>query len=800
MSITTQKQLREMNDALLVSSVHQHELTEIAEKATAEARESEARYRALFDLGPVAVYACDVSGVVHDFNSRAVELWGRQPGSRETEARFCGSLKMFRPDGSLMPHDQCPMAEVASGKVSGVRDSEVVIERPDGSRVTVVVNIRQLKNERGEVTGAINCFYDVTERKRAETSIARLAAIVESSDDAIISKDLNGTIKSWNRGAERLFGYAAEEVIGKSVTLLIPPDHVDEEAGILERLRRGESVEHYETVRRRKDGSLLDISLTISPIRDAQGRVIGASKVARDITEHRRMEAAVLDSEVRYRRLFTTAMDGIIVLDAHNGRIIDANAYMCGLLGLEAAELRGKELWEIGLFKDIEENKAAFQRLQQDRFLRYDHLPIQNRRGESIAVEFVSNVYQEGPRLVAQCNVRNISDRVAMEKKITEQTQALADESRRKDEFLAMLSHELRNPLAPIRSAAHLLRLQERGSENPIQAQAREISERQVTNLTRLVRDLLEISRVVTGRIRLDRHTVDMNEIVRHAVETSRPLIEQRRHQLTINLCSQPVWVYADATRMEEVLTNLLNNAAKYTPDGGKIEVDCQHHQNHALLRIRDNGVGIDEKLLPRIFELFTQADRSLDRAAGGLGIGLSLAHRLVGLHGGTIEANSEGLGRGSEFIVKLPIVPEPAAPGEGEPAASEPTAHASTDDSPRVLVVDDNTDSCMMLAYFLREKGYGVQTAHTGPDAVRVATQWRPDIALLDIGLPGLDGYEVARRLRADRALKHTRLVALTGYGSDSDIRLAREAGFDAHLLKPFELDEVERMFATPK
>jgi PAS domain S-box-containing protein len=646
-----------------------------------------------------------------------------------------------------------------------------------------------------------------------------LRVTLSSIGDGVITTDRHGKVATLNPVAQKLTGWTQAQAVGHPLEHVFHIVNQETRAQVenpaLRALRDGIIVGlANHTVLISKDGTERHIDDSAAPIQNDKGEIAGAVLVFRDITERYVKDQALRDSEMRYRRLFQAAKDGVLILDAQTGRITDANAFMGGLVGIDAHELLGKELHEIGLFGDTEASKLAFKELQQNKYIRYEHLPLQNQLGQTVEVEVVANVYHEDRTLVAQCNVRDISQRVAMEKQIQEQAEALAEESRRKDEFLAMLSHELRNPLASIRSAVHLLRsLEPAGSENIIQHQAHEIMERQVANLTKIISDLMEVSRVVSGRIRLRLQTLDLNQVVRHAVETAAPLFEARKHEVDLHLSTGhegeggEIWANVDPTRLEEVLINLLNNAAKYTPDGGKIEVWCErpHGTNHAQVRVRDNGVGIDADMLRggRIFDLFTQADRSLDRSEGGLGIGLSLAHRLVELHGGTIEAHSPPVGAdagvaGSEFIVRLPMVPPPRASGP-----KEAEGDASKRDGLRVLIVDDNADLVLMLSSALRRQGYSVQSAHTGPDGLNVALQWRPDVLLLDIGLPGLDGYEVARRLRRDPQLGSAggrmRLIALTGYGRASDLELAREAGFDGHLVKPVDFKDLEKMLTVP-
>ena len=331
-----------MRDGALLYQTAILDLTE-RKRAEEAIRQSEERYRTLFNLGPVAVYSIDTSGVIQDFNRHAAELWGREPALGDTDERFCGSFKMFRPDGSFMPHDQCPMAEVVSGKISAVHDAEVLIERPDGSRVTVIVNIRPLKNDRGEVTGAINCFYDITERKRAEAAAMRLAALVRSSRDAVVAKDLNGIITDWNQGAQRIFGYKPKEIIGKSILTLIPREHQFEESDILRRIRRGESIDHFETIRRRRDGRLIEVSLTISPIRDLQGKIVGVSKIARDITERKISERRLTEQT----RLLDLTNDAIFISEMRNALLFGTVERKKELYGYSAEEAFGKVAREL---------------------------------------------------------------------------------------------------------------------------------------------------------------------------------------------------------------------------------------------------------------------------------------------------------------------------------------------------------------------------------------------------------------------------------------------------------------------
>ena len=378
-----------------------------------------------------------------------------------------------------------------------------------------------------------------------------------------------------------------------------------------------------------------------------------------------------------------------------------------------------------------------------------------------------------------------------LERRVRERTQALEHADRRKDEFLASLAHELRNPLAPIRSAAEVL-LHERG-DGGTGARAREVIVRQVEHMSRLIDDLLDVSRITNDKLVLQTDAIDLGTVVTAAVETSRPLIEERRHRFSVALPAGPVALDADPARLAQVLSNLLTNAAKYTPQGGDICLAVERRARDVLIVVRDNGIGIAPELLPRVFDLFTQGDAAPDRAGGGLGIGLTLARRLIEMHGGTLEGRSEGPGRGAEFAIRLPI-------GTGVPglASAVPDPPGDTPPSRRILVVDDNEDAAAMLSAMLGTWDQNTRIAHDGLTAIEVAREFRPEIVLLDIGLPRIDGYETARRLRAEPWASGLVIIAVTGWGQDADLERSRLAGFDHHLVKPVNPRQLRALVAT--
>lgn len=513
---------------------------------------------------------------------------------------------------------------------------------------------------------AIQCnIRNITERKLAEQKLAYFSAIVNASQDAIIGKNLDFIITSWNKSAERLYGYTAEEAIGQSIGILQEADQTDDLPSLLVKVTQAEPIENYPTIRRCKDGTLVNVSLTISPIQDTSGQIIGVSTIARNITEA-----------------------------------------------------------------------------------------------------------------------------VRMERQLQEQAKQLADEARRKDEFLAILAHELRNPLAPIHTGIDVLQ-----TFPPDVEQAKEVLDmmaEQAHNLVRLIDDLLDVSRVTRGKMELKRQRVALTTIITNAIQTAESLIQTKGHEFIVTQ-GGGMYVHGDPTRLTQIVANLLNNAAKYTHAGGKILLTTERVDGEVAIRVKDNGTGIDSNMLPHIFGMFVQADNSLSRSQGGLGIGLTLVKSLVKMHGGTVEATSEGFGKGSEFTVRLPILQDSDVVADEATAAPEP----KTFPCHRILLVDDLRPAVIMIATLLRRWGQQVRTAESGVEALKMIVQEKPDLILSDISMPEMDGYELAQAIRRRPEWNDIYLVAVTGYGQEGDKKQATEAGFNSHIVKPIRKEDLEHLLS---
>ncbi|MEI8383939.1 MAG: PAS domain S-box protein [Planctomycetota bacterium] len=721
----------------------------------------------------------------------------------------------------------------------GSSDREFRITRLDNGECRFIQSVETVRtNANGNAEWVVGTNLDITEHKRAESDLResehRQRSILDTMPQKVFTATSDGKVDYYNPQWGEYLGLPITDILGSGWKQIV---YADDLAGNVQAWQHsidtGEPFE-FESRFRRADGEYEWHINRARAMRNGAGAIVKWVGSNTNIQVLKRAELAVHVSENRYRRLFETAKDGILIVDFTTGEIVDANPFMTELLAYSHDEFSGLELWQIGLFSDKSANEAAVRELQVNGYVRYEHLPLESKDGRRIAVEVVANSYQEDSKSVIQFNIRDITDRNRLEKLLRGQASELSDLHRRKDEFLAMLSHELRSPLAPIANAVQLLGLQQ-GNESRIQQQARSIIERQLRQLQHLVDDLLEVSRITTGRVQLRLERCAVSNIVNGAIETARPLITQRRHDLSVIVPEEPIWLFADAARLEQVLVNLLSNAAKYTDEGGHLWLTVEtedsgfvgpdyqtssaedgdafdHTKPHpslgevviapsrrsggnpcAVIRVRDNGVGIDPSLLPRIFDLFTQAERSLDRSQGGLGIGLALVHRLTELHGGTVEAKSV-LGKGSEFIVRLPL-PTTELPHS---ALSSLAAGLHPSRPLRVLVVDDNPDTVLSFSMLLEAHGHNVRTASDGLAAIEVADAFKPDVMLLDIGLPGLNGYEVAKRVRMHPDLKETVLVALTGYGQDSDRQTSLEAGFNHHLVKPAILEQLLQILAN--
>jgi len=628
-------------------------------------------------------------------------------------------------------------------------------------------------------------------RDLSQIAMLRLAAIVESSDDAIVSKDLNGIINSWNKGAERILGFTAEEVIGQPVTILIPPDRQAEEVEILNRIRRGQRMEHFETLRRRKDGSLINVSLTISPIKNELGEVVGASKIARDITERKRAE-----QEIRFQAHLLNAVKQAVIATDLDGKVIYWNSFAERLYGWSTTEALGANILELtpapALKKRAAEILACLQageswqgefevQRKDGRFFpaQINDSPIFNAGGEIVGIVGVSVDNTERRR--AEDERENLLQR-------EQEARAEAENANRlKDEFLATLSHELRNPLNVVIGYAEILRRSDENLQPSFVIRAAETIRRNALAQSRLVSDLLDLSRLQMGKLSLDQQPLSLSTVIKEAIETVSEEIKAKGISLSVDVHSETLVVEGDSIRLGQIAWNLLNNAVKFTPANGEIKIILRREGDQARLVVEDSGQGIAPEFLPHVFEIFRQADASSSRRQGGMGIGLALVKQLAELHDGHVQADSAGVDRGARFTVWIPLYK--SGP---DGLQSEKVGASGALRSKFILVVDDSSESMEMLGKLLEIEGAFVDLARSGRQALAIAGQKRFDLVISDISMPEMDGYQLLRELRELPNMRSVPAIALTGYGRPADIERAHMEGFSEHLVKPLDIDQL--------
>jgi PAS domain S-box-containing protein len=604
-------------------------------------------------------------------------------------------------------------------------------------------------------------------------------------DYAVFTLDVAGHVTSWNAGAENIKGYKAEEIIGKHFSRFYPSDAIARNwPGEELKIAAGQGRFEEEGWRIRKDGTRFWADVVITALRSPRGKLTGFLKITRDLTERRRHEETLRESEERFRLLVNSVKEYAIFMLDVEGCVASWNLGAERIIGYTAAEIIGRSV--ACLYPAEAAERGAPQR-DLATVVAHGGMEINGRRVRKDGTRFWANV--------VICSVHDLDGKLRgfaqVTRDLTERKQfkELEESQQRTHEFLAMLSHELRNPLAPLKTSVDVMRL--RDLSDPVMIRARDVIDRQVQHLTHIIDELLDVSRITSGRISLTSETLDLHSIILRAVEAARPLFDSKSHTLEIEAPGSHVWVRGDLTRLTQVFVNLLNNAAKYTPARGHIQVAIRSADKSAAVHIRDNGIGIAAELLPRMFDLFTQGDRPLDRTDGGLGVGLALVHRLVSLHGGVVKAFSEGIGRGSELVVTLPQYCEEIS----MPVASDSQPPEPQQKRRRLMVIDDNKDAAESMSMLFELWGHEVICAYDGRAALETAAKYRPDAVFLDIGLPGMDGYEIAERLRELPESAHTVLVAITGYGQDEDRRRSREAGIDHHLVKPVSPETLHKL-----
>jgi PAS domain S-box-containing protein len=787
-----------------------------------------------------AIVSKDLNGVIQSWNAAAERMFGYT--ASEAVGR---SIRMIIPEDRQHEEDFV-LGRIRSGEV--VRHFETLRIRKDGRLVPISLTVSPIYGDDGVVIGASKIARDITERKHADAVARRLAAVVESSDDAIVTKDLNGVITSWNRAAEGMFGYRAEEAIGRSIRMIIPPELQAEEDMVLARIRSKQSVDHYETRRRRKDGSEIVISLTVSPILDDAGIVIGASKIARDITERVRLrelaaekvqtartlsdvgtvvassleQATVVQTVTDAATRLTEAEFGAFFYNVNDPRT--GEAYMLYTLAgapkeafarfphprateIFAPTFRGEgtvRLPDVTVHPRYGQNPPFFGMPEGHLPVRsYLAVPVKTPRGDVIGGLFFGHskvdVFTEHHEQLAHGVAGWASLALENARLYTE----ARDADRLKDEFLAVLSHELRTPLNAIVGYSRLLRGNILKGERA--AEGLEALDRNASVLTQIVEDVLDVSRIISGKLRLDVQPVELPLVVHYAAATVRPAADAKNVRLQTIVDPQVGPVSGDPDRLQQVVWNLLSNAVKFTPKGGRVQVRVERVNSHVEIIVSDTGIGIRPDFLPFVFERFRQADAGTTRKTGGLGLGLSIVRHIVEMHGGSVNVTSDGEGQGSTFRVRLPLMIVHAG------GIRETREHPRTDtrlplaklgnlNGVRIVAIDDEEDALGLLRAVLETAGAEVITFGSASEGLRRLPELQPDALVVDLGMPEMDGFEFVTRVRGSQnpALRDVPAAALTAFARAEDRTRALESGFEMHLAKPVDPGELVASIAT--
>jgi len=621
-----------------------------------------------------------------------------------------------------------------------------------------------------------------------------LSAIVSSSDDAIIGKNIDGIITSWNRAAERIFGYTAGEAIGQSIRLIVPPDRYKEEDDVLQRIRSGDGVDHYETVRSGRDNRLVQVSLTVSPIKTPDGTIVGASDIARDVTLAKRLQRDAL----RLAAIVESSEDAIVGKDL-NSIVTSWNAAAERMFGYSSAEMIGRSIRQLIPDDRQHEEDDVLSRIRKGQRIEHHETVRRRKDGTLFPVSLtISPIRNEHGVVVGASKIaRDITDRMRADKERQRLLEIARSASRLKDEFLATLSHELRTPLSAIVGYVRLMQSGLLPADK--QSHALETVGRNATSLTQIVEDVLDVSRIVSGKLRLNVQPVELSEIVREAVETVQPAADAKG--IRVDLIVDPVatQVSGDPDRLRQVLWNLCSNAVKFTERGGRVQIRVERVNSHVEVTIADTGIGISVEFLPRLFERFSQADSGVSRMHGGLGLGLAISRHLVELQGGRISAESPGPGYGSVFRVELPARSvEALAPDEVRHHPSTPSSSGTLQvpalPGVRILVVDDDRDALALVREILEKTGATIATADSAEDALDKLHRNGANVLIADLGMPVMNGFELIARIRAsdDIGIRDIPSAALTAFARSEDRAQALRAGFEMHLSKPIEPGEL--------